>query len=332
MGVTINDVARKAGVSHTTVSWVIHDDPRITGETKKKVMAAIRELDYHPNYMARSLVKGKTDTIAVLASFFSSPFEMEVLKGMEKVADSRLLRYNLNLYTTRDREHEVLMEILNGKRADAAILLNRKPDKEVQDRYARAGMPLILLDESVPGLLSVRLDNEKGAFQATRYLLEKGHRSIGIVMEKQSTEIDYCQEQRYRGFAGAMKEAGLPADESRILEIEDFYFEEGEALLRRIDEEKLDFDALLCAAGDIVAMGMISEARKRGIAIPGSLAIVGFDDIQAASLVSPALTTVRQPLSEMGARLLEETVNRLEGKGEVRDIIFEPELVIRESS
>ena len=257
---------------------------------------------------------------------------MEVLKGMEKVTDSRLLRYNLNLYTTRDREHDVLMEILNGKRADAVILLNRRPDKDVQDRYARAGMPLVLLDESVPGLLSVRLDNEKGAYQATRYLLDKGYRSIGIVMEKPSSEIDYCQEQRYRGFARAMEEAGQPADESRILGIEDFYFEDGEALLRRIVEEKLNFDTLLCAAGDIVAMGMISEARKRGIPIPGTLAIVGFDDIQAASLVNPALTTVRQPLSEMGARLLEETVNRLEGKGEVRDIIFEPELVIRESS
>jgi len=331
MGITINDVAKKAGVSHTTVSWVIHDDPRITAETKKKVMAVIHELDYHPNYMARSLVKGKTDTIAVLASFFSSPFEMEVLRGMEKVLDRRLLKYRLNLYTTRDRERDVLMEILNGKRADAVILLNRKPDEKVIKLYDRAGVPLVLLDEAAPGVISVRLDNEKGAYMAARHLIDRGYGHIGLILQRRPERLDFCQERRMKGFARAMEESGLPFDSSRILETGDFTVEEGEAVLRRILEEKRNFDALFCAAGDMVAMGVISECRKQGLSLPGDLAIVGFDDIQASSLISPSLTTVRQPLLEMGGCLLKEAVDQLEGKGAGEDLIFDPRLIVRES-
>ena len=332
MGVTINDVAKKAKVSHTTVSWVIHDDPRITDETKKKVMAAIRELDYHPNYMARSLVKGKTDTIAILSSFFSSPFEMEILKGMEKTLDRQLLDYHLNLYTTRDREQDILMQIVNGKRADAVILLNFHPDENVIERYSKAKMPLILLDEKAPGLVSDRLDNEKGAYLAATHLISRGYKKIGMIMEQESSFMDLSQKERLRGFRRAMKEAGLPFDASHILGIDNYYFEEGEELLRQFTKETLPFDALFCAAGDMVAMGVLFEARRQGLKIPEEMGLVGYDDIQASSLVSPSLTTIRQPLQMMGERLLKEALRVLQGKEGEMDIIFEPEIVIRESS
>ncbi len=143
MAVTINDVAKKAGVSHTTVSWVIHNDPRITQKTKDKVNKAIEELNYHPNYSARSLVKGKTDVIAVLTNFFSTYFELSVLKGIETAMDECDKSYNLNLYSTFDREEEVLNEILYGKRADAVILLSETPPQKIVKAYNDRNVPLI---------------------------------------------------------------------------------------------------------------------------------------------------------------------------------------------
>ncbi|QEN05981.1 LacI family transcriptional regulator [Thiospirochaeta perfilievii] len=162
MAVTINDVAKMAGVSHTTVSWVIHNDPRITQKTKDKVNKAIEKLNYHPNYNARSLVKGKTDAIAVVTSFFSTYFELSVLRGIETAMGNCKKNYNLNLYSTSNREDEVLNEILYGRRADAVILLSESPSQKIINDYNAKNIPLILVENYHDELISVKSNSIKG--------------------------------------------------------------------------------------------------------------------------------------------------------------------------
>lgn len=334
MAVTIHDVARLAGVSHTTVSWAIHGHPGITEATKARVFKAIEELDYHPNYLARSLVKGRTNTIAVVASFFSSPFEMEVLKGIEQRIHEEEIRYGINLFSTMNDSERVLREIVNGKRADAAILLSVSPSAETAALYRANGMPLIVIDEEAQGSKTIQLNNRRGSRLAAEYLLARGRKRLALVLGTSGGNPGLSQAERRRGFEEALAEAGRAVDPSMIHFIEDYYFEEGQTLFARMAESGPEGipDGIFCAAGDMIAMGIMLEARNRGIRVPEDLSIVGYDDIPSAALVSPPLTTVRQPLMRIGRRAWEETVKALGNPdGDDCTIIYEPQLIERGS-
>lgn len=334
MAVTIHDVARLAGVSHTTVSWAIHGHPGITEPTKARVFKAIEELDYHPNYLARSLVRGKTNTIAVVASFFSSPFEMEVLKGIEQRIHEEEIRYGINLFSTMNDAERVLREIVNGKRADAAILLSVSPSSETVELYRANGMPLLVIDEDAPAAKTIQLNNYRGAQLATECLLKKGRDRIALVLGAAGGDPGLSQSERRRGFEAALAAKGRLFDPELVFYIEDYYFEEGQALFGRMLEatSPRGIDAIFCAAGDMIAMGILLEAKNRGIRVPEDLSLVGYDDIPSAALVNPPLTTIRQPLMRIGRRAWEETVKALEAPSEDDcTIIYEPTLVERGS-
>lgn len=326
MAVTINDVAKKAGVSHTTVSWVIHDDPRITDKTKAKVMKAIEELDYHPNFMARSLVKGKTNTVAIVAPFFSSAFEMDILKGIEDGMDERGSAYNISMYSTRDEDTKILNQILFGRRADAVILLTIRPEEPVLAAFRQNGVPLILIEEKAEYCHVIRTNNVDGAYQAVTALIGRGRKRIALAVETENPGLS--QIDRKKGYEKALEDSGIPYDEKLIIGISRFRFEEGQKIFDEILESGAD--AVFCAAGDMIAMGILLEARKKGVAVPRELAVVGFDDSQMCELVYPALTTVRQPLNDMGKKAW-EIATSTQVCTECEQVVFEPQLIIRDS-
>ena len=366
MAVTINDVAKVAGVSHTTVSWVIHDDPRITDKTKAKVKKVIKELDYHPNYMARSLVKGKTNTIAVVAPFFSSTFELDILRGIEDGMDDSSTQYNINMYSTRGDDTKTLQQILFGRRADAVILLTIKPEDSVVEDYNKNNIPLILIEEEASNTHVVRTNNIQGAYMAVSSLIiESKRKRIAIVVEQ--TDPGLSQVDRMDGYKKALKENNIPFSEDLVIGISKFRFEEGQQIFPQLLECKAD--AVFCASGDMIAMGILLEARNRDIKVPEHLAVVGFDDSKMCNLVYPALSTVRQPLALMGKKAWdiatsndnEEPRNKLRGicvrkgsskaaeytkpsspeqaprdsgspnKKDFQYVVFEPEYIIRDS-
>ncbi|MBB6481682.1 LacI family DNA-binding transcriptional regulator [Spirochaeta isovalerica] len=327
MAVTITDVARLAGVSHTTVSWVIHDDPRITDKTKEKVMKAIAELDYHPNYTARSLVKGKSNNIALVAPFFSSTFEMDVLKGIEDGMDETGYQFSVSMYSTRGEDSKVLNQILRGRRADSVILLTIKPEKTIIDQFSSNGIPLILIEEEAEGSHVVRTNNIEGAYRAVSALIEKGRKRIAIAVETENPGLS--QIDRKKGYIKALEEKGIVFDEDLVIPINRFRFEEGQEVFPEILRKKAD--AVFCAAGDMIAMGMLLEARKTGIPIPQEMAVVGFDDSQMCELVYPSLSTVRQPLNQMGRKAWELAVS-LKKDSPLEKIIFEPQFIERDST
>lgn len=329
MGATIRDVAKLAGVSHTTVSWVIHDRPDISDATKKKVQEAIKELNYYPNHQARSLVYGKTNTIAVVLNFFSSQFELEILKGIEKSIALKNSGYSITLFSAMEEVDKVLKDILFSKRADALILLSLRPSPEVCQLYGKQKFPMVVVDEKAENAVEIYLNNFKGGYIAAEHIIKSGKKNIGIVL---GSENDLCQGERKKGFLQALKDYNIPFQKGNMFFIDNFYFEEGQTIFKEIVKKKMLIDALFCAAGDIVATGVILEARNQGILIPDNLAIVGYDDIFSSPLLTPPLTTIHQPLEEIGSVAYEAVLKKLKtNETSISQIRFEPHLVIRES-
>jgi LacI family transcriptional regulator len=333
MAVTLEDVALKAGVSHTTVSLVLHGDKKISEKTRIRVMDIIQEMNYHPNYNARSLAKGKTNTIAVLASFYSSFFAMDIMKGIE---DSAIKTdFDLNQYSTRgDKERELnqVRSILYGRRADGIIIISLQPGPETLKEFKDADIPVVIIERRIDGISCVRTDNEKGAYMAAEHLIKSGRKNIGIVCGHLDCYDCVNARERNTGFMKAINDYGLKLDKRNCANSW-YEFNDGATAMKEIYEKGGRPDAVFCASGDPVAFGFMKEAQRMGIKVPQDMAVVGYDDILASSLVYPALTTVRQPITEMGKQALNIMVKTINGElKEATTTTFEPELIIRESA
>lgn len=333
--VTIHDVARLAGVSHTTVSWVIHDDKRISPATKEKVQKAILELNYHPNQVARSLVRGKSNTIAILASFYSSAFEIEIMKGIEQGFDLSMSQYGILQYATRDdpvKKNDMLEQIVYGRKADAVICLNLQVDDKMIAAFLQNHVPVILVENTKAQVCSVKSDSFTGGYLATKHLIERGRKRIAIVSGTfEDSEDTSSARERHAGYLKALQEAGLTSSPDMFLPIRDYYFEEGQEAARLIAEGS--FDGVFCAAGDMVAMGILDGSKKLGRVPPEAFSLIGYDNLIISSLIQPALSTVNQPLQAMGRQALFMCMEALQqGKYDPVHTVYQPELVIRESS
>ena len=332
--VTIKDVAQLAGVSHTTVSLALRNSPSITEDTKVKVLAAAKQLNYHPNHLARSLVSGKTHVIGVVANFFSSTFEMEIMKGIEQSMRSTETEYAINLFTTIGKNEQVLTDICLGKHADGVILLSISPSKEIVKLYNENNCPMIVIDEQAEGTIEIVMDNYHGAYSATEHLINSGRRNLALVLgDSNREELGLSQRERKEGFLQALKDHGLSFSEKNIFYIEDYYFEEGQVVFKRMQRYGSEIDGIFCAAGDIVASGIILEAKTEHVNIPRELSIVGYDDVMSSSLIDPPLTSVRQPLFQIGKNGYARMVRLLEGTEEYKPnkFVYEPQLIPRAS-
>ena len=332
--VTIKDVARLAGVSHTTVSLALRNSPSITEETKKKVLAAAKQLNYHPNHLARSLVSGKTYVIGVVANFFSSTFEMEILKGIEQSIRSTETEYVINLFATLSKNDQVLTDICLGKHADGVILLSISPSPEIVRLYNENKCPMIVIDEQAEGAIEITMDNYHGAYMATEHLINSGRKNLALVLgDSTRDELGLSQKERKEGFLQAIKDHDLKFNSRNVYYIEDYYFEEGQIVFKRMQRYGSDIDGIFCAAGDIVASGIMQEAKTMHVRIPEELAIIGYDDIFSSSLVDPPLTSVRQPLFQIGKNGYARMVRLLEGTEEYKPnkFVYEPQLIVRSS-
>ena len=332
--VTIKDVAQLAGVSHTTVSLALRNSPSITEDTKVKVLAAAKQLNYHPNHLARSLVSGKTYVIGVVANFFSSTFEMEIMKGIEQSIRSTETEYVINLFTTLGKNEQVLTDICLGKHADGVILLSISPSKEIVKLYNENKCPMIVIDEQADDTIEIVMDNYHGAYVATEHLINSGRRNLALVLgDSNREELGLSQRERKEGFLQAVKDHGLSFSEKNIFYIEDYYFEEGQVVFKRMQRYGSDIDGIFCAAGDVVASGIILEAKTEHVNIPRELSIVGYDDVMSSSLIDPPLTSVRQPLFQIGKNGYARMVRLLEGTEEYKPnkFVYEPQLIPRAS-
>jgi LacI family transcriptional regulator len=296
---TIRDVATRAGVSHQTVSRVINLNPNVADDTRERVLAAIRELGYVPSPMARGLLSNRTHSLGVVADDISDGFFARMVAGAE--AEARRRGYYLMIGSVEpDDDERGYLRLMLERRVEGLILARPSvplaPDDLLPARDA--GVPLVGVGASVlPGFPVVDIDNHQGGYDATRHLLEHGHDRIATIVGPREWPSAAA---RLEGYRRALREAGIAEDAALIEYVSDWGLASGQAAAARLLERNVSFTAIF-AQSDLIALGAIRQLRDARHRVPDDVSIVGYDDLPVADFVEPGLTTVHQPMQEVGA-------------------------------
>lgn len=327
---TLEDIARKAGVSPSTVSRVLNGSKRVADDKRALVLAAIEQYGYRPNLVARGLVRGRSMTVGVVMQDISSPFFTRMVSGIEQGLDHG--EYQPMLVSTHwrseNQESEAQsLQLLIERRIDGVIVLASSiPDDEL--RAVAARLPLIVVARSVPGLEAqcVSFDNQMGGYRATRYLIGLGHTRIAHLT---GTPGHPDALSRREGYCHALAERGLTVDERLIVEGR-FTEESGLTAVERLLADGQGFSAIF-AANDQMAYGAMLGLYNHGYRIPADVSLVGFDDQFLSAYTLPPLTSVRQPSVEMGQAAAEGLLRLLRSEAPMLPH-FQADLVIRKSA
>jgi len=228
-------------------------------------------------------------------------------------------------------QKERLMLALQQTQPTALIAISIRPSSDIVDAYTAENVPIILIDEETTGVSTITTDNSMGGRIAAEYLISKGKKKIAIVSGRTNVQGGYNAEQRLKGFQQALKVKGISLPQGYMMEVMHYSREDGiEAMPKLLS---IGVDAIFCAAGDNCALGLLSIARDRGVRIPDTVAIIGFDDLRIAQLSTPTLTTIRQPLTEIAEAAYKMAVDyRDEIVHRPRNAKFNPELIVRQSA
>lgn len=335
--ITIIQVAKAAGVSAQTVSRVINDHPDVAPQTRTKVQRVIDQLNYRPNILARSLIHRRSYTIGVVAMASSYYGPSTTLVGIEQMI--RNLGYSLLLdflhHPERDDVEQIINRLLSHQVdgilwAIPEIGINRA---WLGRKSARLPIPVIYLSMQPGKPPVVAIDNQHGGFMATEHLLAQGYHRVGII----TGPMDWWESrQRLAGWRAALEKASEPAAERQIVE-GDWSAASGEAAIHKLWEQFPEIEAVF-ASNDQMALGVLQAAHRSGHRVPGDLAVVGFDNIPESLFFWPALTTVDQPLIDLGGQAVEALSRLIEAEHandrtvRVDTILLQPSLVVRESS
>lgn len=335
MNYTIKDIAAELGVSITTVSLIINNRPcRVSEKTRKDVLDLVKKYNYTPNSSARALVTKKTETIGLIVPDISNPFFSELAKGVERAAQKA--NYSVILCNSDNKAQKDIKNtaLLISKQVDGLILAPSMGDQDVEyiaqfNRLTqRNRLPLVLADRTVPfgSYNSVLIDNRIGAYQATCHLLELGHRKIGCVTGPLNVD---SAEKRYNGYIDALRMNDIEVDEDIICH-GDYQVESGFAAAEPLLNKGV---TAIFACNDLMALGCMRKARQMGM-IPGKdISIMGFDDIPLCELLDQPLTTVRQPLYEMGKhsfQLIKDLIDKPQSR--IENIMLPPTVIVRDTT
>ncbi|HWI64884.1 MAG TPA: LacI family DNA-binding transcriptional regulator [Symbiobacteriaceae bacterium] len=332
---TIRDLAKRAGVSVATVSRVLNNYPDVSEETKQKVLALVQETNFRPSNAARSLVTRRSNIIGVfflqdhMNSMVIHPFFQEVVVSFKRAVGTR--GYDLLFFTSQkpgDGDFTYLKRCRHHA-IDGVVLMGANRTDPQMAELTASGIPCMSVDVDMLGSRAgyVMSNNQAGARQAVRHLANLGHKRIALINGHPSSRPGY---DRLIGYQEAMAEAGLPFRQDHV-KIFDFTWQYGYEAMQELLNLPEPPTAVFAAA-DLVAMGAIKAIRERGLHVPEDIAMVGFDDVEVASMVHPALTTVAQDKDGLGRVAGENLVRLIEDPSFTPPIITLPtELVIRES-
>lgn len=311
MNITIYDVAREANVSMATVSRVVNGNPNVKPTTRKKVLEAIEQLGYRPNAVARGLASKKTTTVGVIIPDISSIFYAELARGIEDIAT--MYKYNIIL-SNSDQNKEKEMHLLNtmlGKQVDGIVFMSENITEEHVKEFEKSPVPIVLASsfDEQGAIPSVNIDYEQAAYDAVSYLLEKGHKSVAFV----SGSVDHAKAENKKldGYKHALQKNGVLYNPDLVIE-GDFTYDSGMEAFEKLWENNQKPTAIFVSS-DEMALGVIHGAQDNGIRIPEEVEVIGFDNTRLATMVRPQLTTVVQPMYDIGAvsmRLLTKFMNK----------------------
>jgi LacI family transcriptional regulator len=325
---TLREVARRAGVSIKTASRVANREPNVAAATRRRVERAIAALGYRPNSLARGMRTRRSDLLGLVVPSIRNPFYPAIARGVEDAA--RVFgRAVCVLSADRDPERErACIALLVDRRVDGIILGSPVVGPAALRPARRAGIPIVAMNPDVrlPGVVTLRIDNTAAAWAMTRHLLELGHRRIGFL--DGIPGLLRCRE-RLAGYRAALEAAGIPFDPDAV-ERGDFTYEAAYQATGKLLDRRPSLTAVF-AGNDLMAIGAIAAARDTGRRVPDDLSVVGFDDIDLAAAVRPALTTVHQPSYEMGA-LAAEIILNPDQAGGPHTRTMDTRLVVRQSA
>ena len=324
---TISDVARLAGVSAMTVSRFFNQPEMLTPNTSARVQAAVEKLQYVPNAAARSLISGRTRTVALILADIANPFYTTIVRGVEDVAqkhDYTLILGNTDESLEKERSY---IDIMISRCVDGVIISSSPGNNHHLELLGRRSIPVVLIDRTVKDFEAdeVRGDTYTGGQELTNHLIEQGLRDIALIGGW--TGVSSLDE-RQAGYRRAMESAGL---EPRVFPGRTDRHS-GEEITERLFVEGRLPEALI-AANNYVAVGAMAAIRRLGLSVPEDVALATFDDIESAALIYPFLTVVAQPAYEMGVLAMELLLERMQGyAGPARSLLLPTEMIIRKSS
>lgn len=297
---TIRDVAELASVSLSTVSVVLNGTGPSSVEMRRRVLEAVEQLGYEPNFHARNMKRQRSQAIGLIVPDLLNPFFALVAEGVESEAASRDHVVVLCLGDASTEREALMTRALRSRRLDGVIHLSGTGVAPPSLRELVANAPVVFVDERIPGFKGpfVGADNRDGARRAAELVLSHGHRRLGVVAGPNGL---WTAEERLRGYREALAEAGI---DPRAVDVVtgDYRIDSGRAAAgTMLDPKRTNPPTAILAANDLMAVGCLQHCVAAGLDVPGDVSIVGFDDVPLASIVTPGLTTVRQPAREMGA-------------------------------
>jgi len=327
--VTLKHVAHKAGVSVATASRVLGGYGYASDHARARVLRAARQLDYTPNAVARGMVKRRTHTVGVIVSDNANPFFAVVVRGIEDVV--RRYGYAVILCNTDEDsvKEDLYLRLLREKQVDGLLLAPSGRDSMSLRRWVRGGFPLVFVDRQLAGIGadSAVVDNRDGARTAVTHLIGLGHGRIGIISGPGRV---FTGQERLAGYYEALDSAGLRRDPALVHE-GDFKQSSGYRLARAFIAMTHPPTALF-VANNLMTIGAMLALKEAGVRIPQEMAIVGFDDMDWGSILTPTLTAVAQPAYALGTSAAQLLIQRLENSARPPErIVLKTHLVIRES-
>ena len=330
LAVTIYDIAREAQVGIGTVSRVFNNHPNVTPKTRDKILSVAKRLNYHPHAYAQALARKRTNTLAAIIPFFTNYFFIEVLQGVQDKISN--LGYDLILYGINHPEQidEYLRKSVQRGRVDGILFFSMKLPVSFVDKLKDHSKPVVLVDTFHEQFDSLAVENFQGAMVATNHLISLGHKNIGMI----SANINSVPaRERIAGFKDAITSAGLEVHPenitvSKLTKQDGFSREAGYQSMKEMLSNGSALPTAIFISSDIQAIGAMSALRQHGVKVPRDVAVVSFDDIELAEQFG--LTTMRQPMYEMGELAVEKLIYRMEHpSAPPSQINFLPKLVVR---
>lgn len=329
---TIGEIAEICHVSKATVSRVINNNPRGVGEeTRQRILDTIQELNYRPNALARSVATARSGMVGLIVPDVSNFFYPKVIRGVMDYMDTK--GYSVIVGNSDYNPEQEARQLLNliDKRVDGIILCSGASNKKFLKEFRKYHVPIGLMGRSFDMALSdvsISGDNIKGAYKSAHYLIRAGYRRIAFVEGSFATSGGT---QRLEGYRQAMAAAGIPVDPSILLE-GDYTIEFGREAAKEILRKKSKVEAIMTGS-DLVAIGIVAQLQESGLRVPEDIEVIGYDNIELASVFQPPLSTISKPHYDMAQHIAKQLIRVIEGERvSLPHMTVEPELVLRDTT
>jgi LacI family transcriptional regulator len=329
---TLEDIARRAGVSRSTASRVVNHQPYVSEDARKRVQRVIQETGYRPHAAARALASQRSRMIGLIvpktvSTLFTDTFYPRLTQGIASACNEINYTLSLFLVSTREDEEGIFPRVARKGFLDGLLVQSGQIGDKLIEKLMKVDIPLVVIGRPFrsEGVTYVDVDNVEAACKAVHYLISLGYERIGTIAGPSNTTVGI---DRLEGYLKALKDNRFSVDESLIVE-SDFTEQEGFQAMQKLLPAK---PRAVFAASDIIALGAMRAVRETGLKVPGDVAFVGFDDQPLPAGSDPLLTTIRQPVSRLGCRAVEALIDLIDNENDpARAIIMETQLIVRQS-